>query len=90
MVSLYRCVNYYLVYFIYSQLLFLADWWSHAKLNIFCDQGSYTGCKTFNSLPSWSADRLHNFDGAMVVSFNFFDRIQLRYRIENFMLVSFS
>lgn len=33
---LYRCVNYYLVYTIYSQLLFLADWWSSAKLHIYC------------------------------------------------------
>lgn len=33
---LFRSLNYYLVYIIYSQVLFLADWWSQARLNIFC------------------------------------------------------
>lgn len=32
----FRSINYYLVYSIYAQLLFLADWWSGCKLNIFC------------------------------------------------------
>jgi len=32
----FRSINYYLVYSIYAQLLFLADWWSKCKLNIYC------------------------------------------------------
>jgi len=34
--KLYRQCNYYLVYGMYSQLLFLADWWGASELNIFC------------------------------------------------------
>jgi len=34
--SLYRTLNYYLVYSIYSQLLFLAEWWSASTLKIYC------------------------------------------------------
>ncbi|XP_023322633.1 1-acyl-sn-glycerol-3-phosphate acyltransferase delta isoform X2 [Eurytemora carolleeae] len=33
--KLFRTLNYYLIYTIYAQLLFLADWWSAAKLNIY-------------------------------------------------------
>lgn len=33
---LYRRINYCLVYCIYSQLLFLADWWAPASLNVYC------------------------------------------------------
>jgi len=35
---LFRSLNYYLVYIIYSQLLFLADWWSGATVVIHCDK----------------------------------------------------
>lgn len=34
---LFRSLNYYLVYIIYSQLLFLADWWSGAELTYHCE-----------------------------------------------------
>lgn len=34
--NLFRKINYYLVYMIYSQLTFLVDWWAPATLNIYC------------------------------------------------------
>jgi len=37
-VRLFRSLNYYLIYIIYSQLLFLADWWSNATVTYHCDQ----------------------------------------------------
>jgi lysophosphatidic acid acyltransferase/lysophosphatidylinositol acyltransferase len=42
--TLYRTINYYLVYIIYSQLLFLADWWGGAKLHV------YSSPEVFSSL----------------------------------------
>jgi len=39
---LFRSVNYYFVYCIYGQLLFLADWWSGSILRIFCDPALHT------------------------------------------------
>ena len=36
--SLFRRVNYYLIYTIYSQLLFLGDWWSSSQVRYYCDQ----------------------------------------------------
>jgi len=33
--NLFRTLNYYLVYMIYSQLTFLVDWWAPATLNIY-------------------------------------------------------
>ena len=35
---LFRSFNYYCVYIIYGQLLFLCDWWSGARLYYYCDQ----------------------------------------------------
>jgi len=35
---LFRRLNYYLVYTIYAQLLFLADWWSGARVTYHCHQ----------------------------------------------------
>jgi len=35
--QLFRKLNYYLVYTIYGQLLFLIDWWGQATLNIHCE-----------------------------------------------------
>jgi len=34
---LFRKLNYYLVYTIYGQLLFLIDWWGPANLSIYCE-----------------------------------------------------
>lgn len=34
--SLYRRINYYLVYSIYSQLVFLVDWWAPCQLKVYC------------------------------------------------------
>jgi len=35
---LFRSINYYLVYAIYAQLLFLADWWSGSTVSYYCDK----------------------------------------------------
>lgn len=35
--QIFRKLNYYLVYTIYGQLLFLIDWWGPAKLSIYCE-----------------------------------------------------
>ena len=35
---LFRRVNYYCIYIIYGQLLFLADWWSGSRLLYYCDE----------------------------------------------------
>lgn len=40
--TLYRKLNYYLVYTVYAQLLFLADWWGASTLNIFCAPEVFT------------------------------------------------
>jgi len=34
---LFRSINYYLIYAIYGQLLFLADWWSASKVTYYCN-----------------------------------------------------
>jgi len=34
--SLFRSFNYYLIYAIYGQLLFIADWWSGSKVTYYC------------------------------------------------------
>ena len=39
-----RSLNYYLVYSIYSQLLFLAEWWSASTLKIYCHPGRDAQC----------------------------------------------
>ena len=44
-----RQCNYYLVYGMYSQLLFLADWWGASELNIFCAPGKFS-CKSMRIL----------------------------------------
>jgi len=36
--SLFRSINYYFVYFIYSQLLVLADWWSGSNVTFYCNE----------------------------------------------------
>lgn len=38
--SLYRRINYYLIYLIYCQLLALVDWWGPASLTMYCDPDS--------------------------------------------------
>jgi len=35
--SLFRKLNYYLVWMIYSQLLFLVDWWSNSEMRMYVD-----------------------------------------------------
>jgi lysophosphatidic acid acyltransferase/lysophosphatidylinositol acyltransferase len=35
--SLFRKLNYYLVWMIYSQLLFLVDWWSNSEIRMYVD-----------------------------------------------------
>jgi len=35
---LFRSINYYPVYAIYAQLLFLADWWSGSTVSYYCDK----------------------------------------------------
>lgn len=34
---LYRRIGYYLCYSFYSQIVFIADWWSNSKLYVYCD-----------------------------------------------------
>jgi len=36
--SLFRSINYYLIYAIYGQLLFLADWWSKSRVTYYCEK----------------------------------------------------
>jgi len=36
--SLFRSINYYLIYGIYGQLLFLADWWSKSTVTFYCEE----------------------------------------------------
>ena len=35
---LFRSINYYLIYSIYGQLLFLADWWSSSTVTFYCHE----------------------------------------------------
>jgi len=41
--SLFRSINYYLVYGIYGQLLFLADWWSKSTVTYYCEKDVFEG-----------------------------------------------
>ena len=37
--SLFRRINYYFIYAIYGQILFLADWWSNSRLRVHYERG---------------------------------------------------
>lgn len=43
---LYRTIGYYLCYSFYSQLVFLADWWSNARLNLYVSDEDIKYCGT--------------------------------------------
>ncbi|XP_035910318.1 1-acyl-sn-glycerol-3-phosphate acyltransferase gamma-like [Anopheles stephensi] len=43
---LYRTIGYYLCYSFYSQLVFLADWWSDTKLNVYISDEDMKYCGT--------------------------------------------
>ena len=37
--ALFRRINYYFIYAIYGQILFLGDWWSGSRLRVHYEQG---------------------------------------------------
>ena len=47
---LFRRFNYYCIYVIYGQLLFLADWWSQADITIYNKVTNLSKCCLFQSL----------------------------------------
>jgi len=41
--KLFRSINYYLIYAIYGQLVFLADWWSKSTVTYYCEKDVLEG-----------------------------------------------